>query len=187
MTKEPGLGDKVCSAEHAVILDNKIRRLFQNPDKILAKHIEKGQTVADLGSGPGFFTMAMARLVGENGRVIAVDLQQAMLDKVRSHAIKEGLEPRVRFHKCENDKIGLNETVDFALAFYMVHEVPNAEAFLKEVYGIIKPGGKLLLVEPKFHVSLTDFQKTVELAKKIGFKPIEEPRIILSRSVVLTK
>ena len=56
-------------------MDNPIRRIIHSPDKILGGYIEPGQTVLDLGCGSGTFTIAMARMVGEAGRVIAVDLQ----------------------------------------------------------------------------------------------------------------
>ena len=54
------------------------------------------------------------------------------------------------------------------MAFYMVHEVPNAEAFLMEIVSLLKPKGKLLVVEPKLHVSATAFEKTTEVAEKAG-------------------
>lgn len=178
---------KVCSAEHAGILDNRLRRLVQNPDKILSGLVHAGQKVLDVGCGPGFFTLAMARIVGDEGRVIAADLQQEMLDRLRGNARNQNLESRIQFHLCKSDSIGLAETVDFALAFYMVHEVPDPEAFLREIYGVVRSGGELLLVEPKFHVSGPAFRRTVELAQSIGFTPIAEPRIVLSRSTLLRR
>ena len=141
----------------------------------------------DIGCGPGFFSLAMARIVGEDGHVIAADLQQEMLDKVRKRAQAEGLESRIQCHKCDTDGIGLNETVDFALAFYMVHEVPDSEAFLREVHGVLAPGGQLLLVEPKFHVSVPAFGRTIDLARGVGFEPVAEPSIFFSRSVLLRR
>jgi len=175
----------VCSAEHAGILDNAIRRLLHNPDKILSGLVKPGQTALDVGCGPGFFTIAMARMVGDGGRVIAVDLQQGMLDKARAKAAGQGLDSRISFHKCESDRIGVDEQVDFALAFYMVHEVPDPAKFLAEVFGLLKPGGLMLLVEPKFHVSVSAFGKTVKIAQGLGFEVVSQPRIVLSRSVVL--
>ncbi len=184
---DPKLDCKVCKAGLAWALDNRIRMRLQNPDRILAKLIRSGQKVLDIGCGPGIFSLAMARIVGEEGVVIAADLQQAMLDRLRMHAQAEGLESRIHLHKCESDRIGLNETVDFALAFYMVHEVPNAEAFLRDVHGLLKPGGQLLLVEPKFHVSAAGFRKTIDLAHTVGFDTAAEPQIVLSRSALLRR
>ena len=68
------------------------------------------------------------------------------------------------------------------MAFYMVHEVPSAEAFLKEIVSMLKPKGKLLIVEPKIHVSATAFEKTIEVARQAGLTPISEPKISFSRS-----
>lgn len=167
------------------ILDNQIRRLIHNPEEILGGYIEKGQTVLDLGCGSGTFTLAIARMVGENGRVIAVDIQDEMLQMVKEKAAKEGLESRIITHKSGPDRIGISDRVDFALAFYMVHEVPDAEAFLKEVASILKSNGKLLIVEPKIHVSASSFRKTADAAELVRLKSISEPKIRFSRSMLL--
>ena len=175
----------VCPWWLARTLDNPIRRLIHNPEEILSRYIEPGQTVLDLGCGSGTFTIAMARMVGETGKVIAVDVQDEMLQMVRQKAVKEGLDSRVITHKSEPDRIGISDKVDFALAFYMVHEVPNAKGFLKEIASLLKPNGKLLIVEPLFHVSASSFKSTVDAAQLAGLKSILEPRIRFSRSVLL--
>jgi ubiquinone/menaquinone biosynthesis C-methylase UbiE len=69
----------VCPHRAAFILDNWIRRLFQNPVKIVGEYVKEGDTVIDFGCGPGFFSIPLARLVGEKGKVFAVDLQEEML------------------------------------------------------------------------------------------------------------
>jgi ubiquinone/menaquinone biosynthesis C-methylase UbiE len=176
----------ICSWKIAFALDNPIRRLIHNPQKILGGYIEPGQTVLDLGCGPGTFSLAMAKMVGESGKVIAVDVQEEMLRLVREKAARQGLESRIVTHKSGPDGIGLSEKVDFALAFYMVHEVPNAEAFLKEIASLLKPRGKLLIVEPKMHVSPAAFDKTIEIARQAGLKPVSEPKIRFSRSKLLS-
>jgi ubiquinone/menaquinone biosynthesis C-methylase UbiE len=108
-----------------------------------------------------------------------------MLQIVREKAAKEGMESRITTHKSGPDGIGISDRVDFALAFYMVHEVPDAESFLKEVASILKPNGKLLIVEPKIHVSASSFRKMVDAARLAGLKPISEPKIRFSRSILL--
>ncbi len=177
---------RICSWKIAFALDNPIRRIIHNPQKILGGYIEAGQIVLDLGCGPGTFSIAMAKMVGESGKVIAVDVQEEMLKLVREKAAQQGLESRIFTHKSGPGGIGLSEKVDFALAFYMVHEVPDAEAFLKEVASLLKPKGKLLIVEPKMHVSANDFEKTVEVAQQAGLKPVSEPKIRFSRSKLLS-
>jgi ubiquinone/menaquinone biosynthesis C-methylase UbiE len=180
----PGEGD-VCSWRFAGLLDNPLRRLLHNPEKILGGLVKPGQTVVDLGCGPGFFSTALARLVGENGHVISVDLQPQMLDMVRRRATQLGLVSRIQFHQCPLDRIGIDQQVDFALAFWMVHEVPDTEAFLGEIRAFLKPDARFLLVEPKFHVTAADFRKTVDLACAVGMRPCAEPSIRISRAVLL--
>jgi ubiquinone/menaquinone biosynthesis C-methylase UbiE len=170
----------ICSWKIAFALDNPIRRIIHNPQKIMGEYIEPGQTVLDLGCGPGTFSIAMAKMVGESGKVIAVDVQEEMLQIVRKKAAQQGLESRIVTHKSGPDRIGLSEKVDFALAFYMVHEVPNAKAFLKEISSMLKPKGKLLVVEPMFHVSATAFGRTIDIARQAGL-------IRFSRSKLLSR
>ena len=174
----------VCPWWLARALDNPIRRLIHSPDKILGGYIEPGQTVLDLGCGSGTFTIAMAKMVGESGRVIAVDLQDEMLQMVKQKAVKEGLDSRITTHKSAPDGIGVSDKVDFALAFYMIHEVPDADAFLMEVARLLKPSGKLLIAEPLIHISESSFKKTVDAARLAGLKPISEPKIRFSRSML---
>jgi ubiquinone/menaquinone biosynthesis C-methylase UbiE len=177
----------VCSAKLAGFLDLGIRRWLQNPDKILEPFIKPSQTVVDLGCGPGFFTLAMSKLVGESGMVIAVDLQEAMLQKMTAKMKKQGLMHRVVAHQCSETKLGVTKPCDFVLAFYMIHEVPDAAALLKEVYGMLSPGGSLLIVEPKIHVSLADFESAVKNAEAEGFKLESQPKVTGSRSALLRK
>lgn len=177
----------ICPWWLAPILDNPIRRLVHNPEKILDHLIEEGDTVLDLGCGSGTFTIAMAKMVGEDGRVIAVDLQERMLQLLRKKAAKEGLSSRIVTHRNEADRIGIGEKVDFALAFYMVHEVADPGAFLREVASLLKDDAGLLIVEPKFHVSAASFRRTVEAAKQAGLMEINEPKIRFSRSVLFRR
>ena len=179
---------RVCPVELAGGLDNRVRRLLQNPQKILRNCVKEGMTALDLGCGPGFFSVEMARMVGEFGRVIASDLQEGMLQKLKNKIQGTEIEKRIKLHKCEEDKIDVSENVDFVLAFYMVHEVPDQKKFFEEIKSILKANGKSLIVEPKlFHVSKGAFIETIMKAKGIGLEPVEKPRIFLSRAVILKK
>ena len=66
----------------------------------------------------------------------------------------------------------------------MVHEVPDTRAFMKQVHSILKPGGNLLVAEPKRHVSLKEFNEMTDIAKEIGLNVIDRPRIAFSISAV---
>lgn len=83
----------------------------------------------DLGCGPGFFSLAMAKLVGENGKVVSVDIQDEMLQILKRKSEREGLSSRIVLHKALPEKLDISEMVDFALAFYMKkHKTPESLA-----------------------------------------------------------
>ena len=141
-----------------------------------------------MGCGPGFFSIDMAQMVGNSGRVIASDLQEGMLQKLRDKIQGTELEERIELHKCKENKIGLSEKVDFVLLFYMVHEVPDKKAFFNEIATILKPNGQVLIVEPPFfHVSKSAFEETIKKAQNAGFKLIERPKVFFGKTVVLKK
>ena len=177
----------VCAVDRAGSLDSRFGRWLQNPRKILRPYIEEGMTAVDIGCGPGFFSIEMARMVGATGRVIACDLQQGMLDKVRDKISGTVLEERIALHKCEENTIGLSESVDFILLFYMVHEVRNKADFFAELATILRPGGSILTAEPPIHVSTSAFNRAVDMARDVGFVDIERPHLFFSKTVILKK
>lgn len=144
-------------------------------------------TVLDIGCGPGFFSIDLAQMVGKSGRVIASDLQEGMLQKLRDKIKGTELEKRVTLHKCEENKIGLSENVDFVLAFYMVHEIRNQEDFFGEIALLLKLTGQVFIIEPPFHVSRRAFEETIRKARDAGFTPVERPKVLLSKTVILKK
>ena len=85
-------------------------------------------TVIDVGCGMGWFSIPMAQMVGERGKVIAVDLQPQMLGRLRRRAEKAGVAARIELHHCQQDRLGLDTQADFALMFAMLHEVPDRAA-----------------------------------------------------------
>jgi ubiquinone/menaquinone biosynthesis C-methylase UbiE len=142
-------------------------------------------TVMDTGCGGGVFSIGMAKLVGDRGQVIAVDVQQEMLDITARRAEKEGVVQRIRFHRCEPEDLRVEWFVDFALAFWMVHEVPHPESFFRQVRSCLKPEGKVLVAEPKFHVSSKEFQKILNTAELAGLILNDSPVIRFSRAALL--
>ena len=178
---------RICPVEKAGTLDNRIRKWLQNPLKILSPYIEEGMTVLDVGCGPGFFSIDMALLVGESGRVIASDLQEGMLQKLGNKIRDTEIEERITLHKCSENRLGISEQVDFVLAFYMLHEVPNQEGFFGEIESVLKPSGRIFIAEPPFHVSKSAFEEMVAKARKSGFVPVDRPKVFLSKAVVLKR
>ncbi len=138
----------------------------------------------------GFFTLALARLVGASGRVIAVDLQPKMLAGLKRRAAKAGLLDRIDVRLASADSMGISDlpaAVDFALAFAVVHEMPSADSFFTQVAAVSKPGAQLLFVEPAGHVKSTEFQAELEAAGRAGFSIVEHPSIRRSRAALLRK
>ncbi len=179
--------NRVCPVEISDSLDSKLRRWIQNPRKILSPYIKKGMTVLDLGCGPGFFTIDIAKMVGKSGRVIASDLQEGMLQKLRDKIRGTELEEYIILHKNEEDKIAVKENVDFILLFYMVHEVPSQKAFFNELITILKPNGQVFMIEPPFHVSKKNFENTIKIANTAGFKVTGKPKSLFDKSVIFEK
>jgi len=146
--------------------------------------------VLDIGSGMGFFSLPAARLVGESGRVVCVDLQERMIQGLIRRAKKAGLLDRIDARISQKNSLGLNDIagkMDFALAFALVHEVPDKDRLLPEIANTLKPAGKLLIAEPKTHVSKTDFDKSIAIARSAGFEVINDLKVRRSYGVLLAR
>lgn len=178
-------GKHTCPWWLCFTFDNLLRRLFQNPEQILRPFVAEGITVLDIGPGMGYFSIPLARMVGPRGRVIAVDIQPEMLSALQKRAKRAAVDRQIVIHLCKADSLGLDVKADFALAFWMLHEVPNPFSFFKEMRSVLKASGKLLVSEPAIHVTAKMYAKTIEMAISTGFKVIAEPKIFLSRSVLL--
>jgi ubiquinone/menaquinone biosynthesis C-methylase UbiE len=179
--------NRVCPVELAGGLDNSIRRFLQNPKRILRPYISGGMTVLDFGCGPGFFTIEIAKMLDGGGKAIAADLQDGMLEKVKNKIKGTQLEQIIRLHKCESDKIGIAEEVDFILAFYVIHEVPDKKRLFEEFNSILKPGGRILIIEPNFHVSKSAFSDMLGIMENSGLKVIERPKSFMNRAILAEK
>jgi len=167
--------------------DNPLRRFVHNPDQILRPYVQPGNTILDVGCGMGYFTLALARLAGKDGCVIAADLPEQMLAGLRRRAESAGVMERIQLLQTSPDPIGATGPFDFALAFWMVHEVRQPEAFLGEIYANLKPGGRLLIVEPLLHVSGAAFERMLSLARRLGYTIEGQPRVRASRAALLRK
>jgi SAM-dependent methyltransferase len=172
------------------LLVNPLRRLWQDPEKMLAPYVREGMTVLEPGPGMGFFTLELARLVGPRGRVVAVDIQPLMLAGLKRRAARAGLSERLDTRLVSADTLGLADldgAVDFTLAFGVVHELPAVEPFFAEVSKASKAGAGLLLAEPADRVKTSAFEAELQAATRVGFELVGRPSIRSSRAVFLRK
>jgi len=182
---------EIFSASKAGHLDTRLRHILYRPDRLAEKYIKPGDRLLDFGCGPGFFTRAFAKRVGESGQVFSVDLQEEMLAIVRKKMDAEGLGNRVTTHQCLPDSINLpqemNGTFDLATAIFVVHEVPDPEKLFREIALLLKPGGKLFFSEPPILVSGREFKEKIALAEEAGFRQATRGFYFVNRKVVLRK
>lgn len=177
----------VCPWWFAYTFDNPLRRWLHPPGPVLGAWVLPGMTALDVGCGIGHFTLGMAHLVGPSGRVIATDLQQRALDAVRRRAARAGLSDRITTHRCAPDRLGIPGPVDFALAFWMAHETPSQTGLFAELAGILRPGGRLLVAEPRFHITARDFERTYEAAALTGLVLAEKPAVRASHAALFER
>jgi ubiquinone/menaquinone biosynthesis C-methylase UbiE len=138
----------------------------------------------------GFFTLELARLVGPEGRVIALDVQPEMIAGLRRRAQRAGLIDSIETRVAPATTMALEAyegAVDFVLAFAVVHEMPSARTFFAEAARAMKPGASLLLAEPAGHVREDDFANELALAAEAGLVTTGRPSISRSQAAVLKK
>lgn len=184
------MGHRVCPWWLGYFLINPFRRRGQNPATILAPYIREGMTVLEPGPGMGFFTLDLARMVGRSGRVIAIDVQERMLKKLRQRCAGSGLSDRVQVRLATPDSLGISElkgSVDFTLAFAVVHEFPDANRLFAEIAAASKPAASLLLAEPRGHVKDTEFAAELKAAADAGFHVAGQLSIRRSHAAILWK
>lgn len=176
----------VCGYKHAKHLDNGFRKLIHNPYKMFREYIRPGSTVLDIGCGPGAFTLDLAKMTGKTGKVIAVDLQKEMLEMVRKKVLQGGMCECVDFHQCSPDDLGIDTEADFILTFFMVHEVPDVQKLIGQIYNRLKKGGIYYLAEPAFHVTSKVFQSEIDYCTSLGLKIVKSSGLI-TKTVVFQK
>ena len=184
------MAHRVCPWWLGYLLASPLRRLWQDPRAILEPYITDGMRVLEPGCGMGFFTIDLARLVGPRGKVIAVDLQPRMLAGLKRRARKAGVDARIEVRPAEKDSLNVADlagTIDFALAFAVVHELPNEGRFFSELSGALRKGGRLLLAEPKGHVTDIAFAASLKTAEIKGLRATDRPAIRWSRAALLER
>lgn len=183
----------ICPWWLGYLLLSPIRKLFNHPVRMLAPFVEEGMTVLDYGCAMGYFSIPMARLVGREGVVYCVDIQEKMLDTLKKRALKYGVSGQVKplLTNVDYRPDELTGVVDFALLFAVAHEVPDKKKLFNELSKVLKTGGLVYLSEPKGHVSITEFKQSVNRAIESGFivddrHPIGDGLTVVLKKTIIT-
>ncbi len=180
----------VCPWWIGYLLLSPVRRLYQSPRSILSPHVRAGMVVVEPGPGMGFFTLDLARLVGDQGKVIAIDLQPRMLRALERRAARRGVRNRIETRLVARDRTGMEDLegrIDLVFAFAVVHELPDKARFFVAAARALKPGGRLLIAEPRGHVNEASFGRTLAKAEAAALRVVARPAIRGSRTALLEK
>jgi ubiquinone/menaquinone biosynthesis C-methylase UbiE len=162
----------------------------ENPTKILAPFVSPGSTVVDVGSAMGFHSLDLARLVGPEGRVVCLDIQEKMLAGLIKRARRKGLDRIIEPRLCSQESLMLDDlagAADLVTAFNVVHETAYPARFLGECAKALKPGGRLLIVEPKGHVTSKDFAESTAITESLGLTSQPSPTVWKSHTSLFSK
>lgn len=159
---------------------------FLKPDQILLDAgLSPGMTVADLGSGNGFFTIPASKIVGDGGKVWALDILEEALGFLMSTARMEGCK-NIRTQRCDLEspvKCEIPElSCDFVLIGKVLSQVKHPESIMRLTYKILKTSGAVLLIEWKKQsigigpslINRVDKDKAEGFFAKQGFKFVRE-------------
>jgi len=185
------MAEHVCPLWMGHLLVSPLRRwITEKPESMLGRYVQEGMTVLEPGPGMGFFTLPLAEMVGSTGRVIAIDIQAQMLDKLEQRADQADLLDRIEVRMATEDDLrmeDLEDKIDFVLAFAVVHEMPSADSFFHEVARVLKPKGLLFFAEPSGHVKQSRFEEELDAARQAGFVVVGQPYVSRSRAAILRR
>jgi len=163
------------------------RAAWQKPDEVVrALRLRPGQTACDIGAGPGYFTLRLARAVAPGGHVFAVDVEPKILDALRDRIAKAGARDVTPVLGLGDDPLLPAAACDVVLIVDTYHHLRDGAGYLRRLRAALRPGGRLVNVD--FHKRATplgpplahrlareDFLRDAEAA---GFKVIEEPTFL---------
>jgi predicted methyltransferase len=148
LSAEPAEREIAPATENAPFFNRPQRDKEERPELLLsALHIRSGATVADVGSGTGYFTWRLAQHVGPQGKVYAVDVQQSMLDLTKAAVAEHNL-ANVEYVLATDASPRLPErSVDLVFIAYAYHEFGDPDAMMAGVRRALKPGGRVVILE----------------------------------------
>lgn len=150
-------------------MDNPMRRNYMRPvlDRV---GLRPGETVLELGPGPGAFTLDAARRVGPQGQLIAVDIQPEMIAQVQARVRQAGLN-NVQTHVASVYELPLEDaSVDRAFLVTVLAEIPDPVRGLRELHRALKPGGVFSTTEEFLDPDYPRRQTSIAWARAAGFE-----------------
>ncbi len=144
---------QMANVSGSVLPDSKRTDGFLNPDKVIGEFgIQSGMSIADFGSGSGHFAILVAKIVGEAGKVYALDIQETALDSVRVKAKALGLE-NIETIRANLEVIGssgiADNSQDVVLIINTFFQSPKKTEMIEEAKRVLKNGGSLVVIDWK--------------------------------------
>lgn len=161
-----------CPSSLSWLVDLPIRRRYM---RHVLDHagLKSGETVLELGPGPGAFTVAAACKVGEGGKLIAVDIQPGMIAEVERRVREAGVK-NVETHVASAYELPVPDgSVDRVFMVTVLPEIPDPVQALREVYRVLKPGGVFSTTEEFLDPDYPLRKTTAKWAHEAGFNPDE--------------
>ncbi|CUS77514.1 Methyltransferase domain-containing protein [Candidatus Kryptonium thompsonii] len=166
--------------EHGSRLLSEERRKILPPEEILKScGLEEGMTMVDVGCGNGYFTIPASKIVGDKGKIYAIDIQEEMINQLKLNDLPENVIPILA--KSEH-KFPLEDKIsDFTFLAFVTHENENIEMFLDEIKRITKDNGRIVILEwkkqheemgPPYEERISQ-DELISLLKKVGLSIIE--------------
>ena len=136
------------SKAYIAVLENPSRDAEQKPDEVIAAlDLKKGETIADIGAGSGYFSFRFARKVGDSGRVYAVDINPDMILYMNRRIRDLKIKNVVTVLSVPDDPLLANASIDRFFICDTWHHVENKTQYLSQMKKMLKPGGQVIIVD----------------------------------------
>lgn len=171
------------------------RNSWQQPERVVeALRLKPGQTACDVGTGPGYFSLRLARAVGESGRVFAVDVEPRILAELRDNIDRSGARNITPVLGLTEHSLLPKDVCDVILIVNTYHHFPDPPAYLQRLAHALKDGGRVVNIDfrkdadfgppPSHRIARGDF---LEQARKAGYVMEREEEFLEKQYFIILK